>query len=83
MLSSATDKLTGQKVAIKKILKPFSNAVLAKRTYRELRLLKYLKHDNVRSLVFREGTYDFKVISLRDVFISPSEDLCALRLQFY
>jgi serine/threonine protein kinase len=45
--SSALDNLTHQKVAIKKILKPFSNPVLSKRTFRELRLLKYLRHDNV------------------------------------
>jgi p38 MAP kinase len=34
-------------VAIKKIMKPFSTPVLAKRTYRELKLLKHLKHENV------------------------------------
>lgn len=45
--SSAKDQLTGQAVAIKKIMKPFSTPVLAKRTYRELKLLKHLKHENV------------------------------------
>jgi hypothetical protein len=34
-------------VAIKKIMKPFSAPVLAKRTYRELKLLKALMHENV------------------------------------
>lgn len=34
-------------VAIKKIMKPFSAPVLAKRTYRELKLLKALRHENV------------------------------------
>ena len=29
-------------------MKPFSTPVLAKRTYRELKLLKHLKHENVR-----------------------------------
>ena len=48
-------------MAIKKILKPFSTPVLAKRTYRELRLLKQLQHENL--------------ISLRDIFISPLEDI--------
>jgi p38 MAP kinase len=28
-------------------MKPFSTPVLAKRTYRELKLLKHLKHENV------------------------------------
>ena len=46
--SSAKDNLTGQNVAVKKIMKPFSTPVLSKRTYRELKLLKHLKHENVR-----------------------------------
>jgi p38 MAP kinase len=45
--SSAKDQLTGMSVAIKKIMKPFSTPVLAKRTYRELKLLKALQHENV------------------------------------
>lgn len=48
MFSSAKDQLTGQNVAVKKIMKPFSTPVLAKRTYRELKLLKHLRHENVR-----------------------------------
>lgn len=47
MASSAKDQLTGQNVAVKKIMKPFSTPVLSKRTYRELKLLKHLKHENV------------------------------------
>jgi serine/threonine protein kinase len=46
-LSSAKDQLTGANVAVKKIMKPFSTPVLSKRTYRELKLLKALKHENV------------------------------------
>lgn len=45
--SSAKDELTAQSVAIKKIMKPFSTPVLSKRTYRELKLLKHLRHENV------------------------------------
>ena len=47
LVCSGKDNVSGHDVALKKILKPFSNAVLAKRTYRELKLLKYLKNDNV------------------------------------
>jgi p38 MAP kinase len=47
--SSAKDQLTSQAVAIKKIMKPFSTPVLSKRTYRELKLLKHLRHENVSS----------------------------------
>ncbi|KAG5293300.1 mitogen-activated protein kinase [Histoplasma capsulatum G186AR] len=42
-------------------MKPFSTPVLAKRTYRELKLLKHLRHENI--------------ISLSDIFISPLEDI--------
>jgi serine/threonine protein kinase len=45
--SSAKDQLMGTSVAIKKIMKPFSTPVLAKRTYRELKLLKHIQHENV------------------------------------
>ncbi|RKO97689.1 hypothetical protein CXG81DRAFT_25546 [Caulochytrium protostelioides] len=61
LVCSARDQVTGGNVAVKKIMKPCSTAVLAKRTFRELRLLKMLRHDNV--------------ISLSDIFISPLEDI--------
>ncbi|CAJ0877785.1 9430_t:CDS:10, partial [Entrophospora sp. SA101] len=61
LVCSAKDQLTGVNVAIKKIMKPFSTSVLSKRTYRELKLLKHLKHENI--------------ISLSDIFISPLEDI--------
>ncbi|KAK8225162.1 Hog1-like MAP kinase protein [Phyllosticta paracitricarpa] len=48
LVCSAKDQLTGQAVAVKKIMKPFSTPVLSKRTYRELKLLKHLRHENVR-----------------------------------
>lgn len=76
--SSAKDQLTGQAVAVKKIMKPFSTPVLAKRTYRELKLLKHLKHENVW-IYYRQhrvhSTYNVQVISLSDIFISPLEDM--------
>jgi p38 MAP kinase len=31
-------------------MKPFSTPVLSKRTYRELKLLKHIRHENVRVL---------------------------------
>ncbi|KAG1719446.1 kinase-like domain-containing protein [Suillus lakei] len=61
LVCSSKDQLTGSSVAIKKIMKPFSTPVLSKRTYRELKLLKHIQHENI--------------ISLSDVFISPLEDL--------
>lgn len=61
LVCSATDTLTSQPVAIKKIMKPFSTSVLVKRTYRELKLLKHLRHENL--------------ICLEDIFLSPLEDI--------
>lgn len=42
------------KVAIKKLARPFQSAVHAKRTYRELRMLKHMNHENVigRYIIF-------------------------------
>lgn len=42
-------------------LSPPGTPVLAKRTYRELKLLKHIQHENI--------------ISLSDIFISPLEDI--------
>lgn len=46
--SSAVDTQYGIKVALKKLARPFQSNIHAKRTYRELRLLKHMKHENVR-----------------------------------
>jgi len=46
-LSSAYDEKSGLKVAVKKLSRPFQSIIHAKRTYRELRLLKHMKHENV------------------------------------
>lgn len=45
--SSAYDARLRQKVAVKKLSRPFQSLVHARRTYRELRLLRHLKHENV------------------------------------
>lgn len=51
VLSSAVDSKTENKVAIKKLARPFQSAIHAKRTYRELRLLKHMNHENVIGLL--------------------------------
>lgn len=48
--SSAFDMKTALKVAVKKLSRPFQSIIHAKRTYRELRLLKHMKHENVSHL---------------------------------
>lgn len=45
--SSAINEKTNEKVAIKKLHRPFQSEIFAKRAYRELRLLKHMKHENV------------------------------------
>ncbi|XP_062439001.1 mitogen-activated protein kinase 12 isoform X3 [Rhea pennata] len=44
---SAVDGRSGTKVALKKLYRPFQSELFAKRAYRELRLLKHMKHENV------------------------------------
>lgn len=48
---AANDNLTGLKVAVKKLAKPFQSLIHAKRTFRELRLLKHMQHENVIGLL--------------------------------
>uniref|UniRef100_A0A182TS85 mitogen-activated protein kinase n=1 Tax=Anopheles melas TaxID=34690 RepID=A0A182TS85_9DIPT len=54
---SAMDTEHNVKVAIKKLARPFQSAVHAKRTYRELRMLKHMNHENIIGLldVFHPG----------------------------
>lgn len=54
LLSAAFDTKTGHRVAVKKLSRPFQSIIHAKRTYRELRLLKHMKHENVSSRVLAQ-----------------------------
>ncbi|XP_029630239.1 mitogen-activated protein kinase 14A isoform X1 [Salmo trutta] len=49
--SSSYDVKSGLKMAVKKLSRPFQSIIHAKRTYRELRLLKHMKHENVIGLL--------------------------------
>lgn len=62
-------KDSNMKVAIKKLARPFQSAVHAKRTYRELRLLKHMDHENVIGLldVFHPG--DNSLDSFQQVYL--------------
>ena len=42
---------TGEKVAIKKVFKLFRDKVETKRLLREIKLLKFFKHDNIIKIV--------------------------------
>nr|XP_006822450.1 PREDICTED: MAP kinase p38-like protein isoform X1 [Saccoglossus kowalevskii] len=48
---SAYDNSLKMKVAIKKLARPFQSKIHAKRTYRELKLLKHMDHENIIGLV--------------------------------
>ncbi|XP_035511828.1 STKc_p38 domain-containing protein [Morone saxatilis] len=47
----AIDQKTKEKVAIKKLYRPFQSLIHAKRAYRELRLLRHIQHENVICLL--------------------------------
>lgn len=49
VFSSADDQLSNQTVAIKKLVEPFKTNDVAKHMFREVKMLKHLQHDNVRS----------------------------------
>uniref|UniRef100_A0A8C6MDA3 mitogen-activated protein kinase n=1 Tax=Nothobranchius furzeri TaxID=105023 RepID=A0A8C6MDA3_NOTFU len=49
--SSAYDVVLRQKVAVKKLSRPFQSLIHSRRSYRELRLLKHMKHENVIGLL--------------------------------
>ncbi|XP_031563290.1 stress-activated protein kinase JNK-like isoform X2 [Actinia tenebrosa] len=51
MVCAAIDTLTGKKVAIKKLSRPFQNVTHAKRAYRELVLMKMVNHKNIIGLL--------------------------------
>lgn len=48
---AALDQKTKEKVAIKKLYRPFQSLIHAKRAYRELRLLRHIHHENVICLL--------------------------------
>jgi mitogen-activated protein kinase 1/3 len=47
---AVNDKLTGNKLAIKKVTNAFEDLIDAKRIVREIRLLKFLRHENIVNL---------------------------------
>uniref|UniRef100_A0AAQ4PN70 mitogen-activated protein kinase n=1 Tax=Gasterosteus aculeatus aculeatus TaxID=481459 RepID=A0AAQ4PN70_GASAC len=48
---SAYDVVLRQKVAVKKLSRPFQSLIHSRRSYRELRLLRHMKHENVIGLL--------------------------------
>jgi p38 MAP kinase len=73
MVCSALDATRGSKVAIKKLSRPFQSSIHAKRTFRELMLLKCMRHENVIGLLDLYCNCDaVDAASLKDVyFVTP------------
>ena len=65
VVCSAIHTKSGDRVAIKKIPCVFDALTIAKRTYREIKILKHFKHDNIicirEILKPKETIKDFKV----------------------
>lgn len=57
LVCSSFDRSRQISVAIKKISSPFQTPIHAKRTYREIKLLKHMKHDNVSSCLAFYGEW--------------------------
>ncbi|KAJ5964381.1 uncharacterized protein N7479_004257 [Penicillium vulpinum] len=61
LVCSARDQLAHRTVAVKKLAEPFKTPAIARHMFREMKLLRQLRHENI--------------INLTDLFISPSEDI--------
>ncbi|KAL7860127.1 hypothetical protein SRHO_G00152740 [Serrasalmus rhombeus] len=59
---SAIDQKTKEKVAIKKLYRPFQSLIHAKRAYRELRLLRHIQHDNDLGHIMKKRRLTERVI---------------------
>ena len=44
---SVNDRVTGEKLAVKKIEKAFDHPTFTKRTLRELKIMRLMNHENV------------------------------------
>lgn len=51
VVASALNKQNNKKVAIKKVINAFDDLIDAKRILREIKILKFLKHENIVSMV--------------------------------
>lgn len=71
LVCSSDDSVLQQKVAIKKLSKPFATNIHAKRAYREIRLLKHVNHDNIIRLTDLFTKAD-SAANLDDLYLSAN-----------
>uniref|UniRef100_A0A182VUU8 Protein kinase domain-containing protein n=1 Tax=Anopheles minimus TaxID=112268 RepID=A0A182VUU8_9DIPT len=70
---SAVDMVTGRRYAIKKLSHPFQDVTIAKRAYRELKLMRLVDHPNIIKLLYAytpQQTLD----TFRDVYPQLTND---------
>ncbi|XP_049282716.1 stress-activated protein kinase JNK-like isoform X1 [Anopheles funestus] len=65
---SAVDLKTGRRLAIKKLSQPFQDVTFAKRSYRELKLMRLVDHPNIIKLLYAY-TPQQSLETFRDVYI--------------
>ncbi|CAL5348111.1 unnamed protein product [Camellia sinensis] len=71
IVCSALNSETNEHVAIKKIANAFDNKIDAKRTLREIKLLRHMDHENVR----RNRCYNLmQVVAIRDIIPPPQRE---------
>ncbi|MGH0128901.1 UNVERIFIED_CONTAM: hypothetical protein FKN15_028648 [Acipenser sinensis] len=76
---SSTDVTSDLKVAVKKLSRPFQSIIHAKRTYRELRLLKHMKHENDLKPSNLAVNEDCELKDLKPSNLAVNED-CELKI---
>uniref|UniRef100_A0A182Q8U8 Stress-activated protein kinase JNK n=1 Tax=Anopheles farauti TaxID=69004 RepID=A0A182Q8U8_9DIPT len=65
---SAVDAKTGRRLAVKKLSQPFQDVTFAKRSYREIRLMRLVQHPNIIKLLYAY-TPQQTLATFRDVYI--------------
>ncbi|XP_061689631.1 STKc_p38 domain-containing protein isoform X6 [Syngnathoides biaculeatus] len=60
---SAIDQRTKEKVAIKKLYRPFQSLIHTKRSYRELRLLRHIDHENDLGHIMKKRRLTDRIIT--------------------
>lgn len=69
LVCSSTDEACNQQVAIKKFSRPFQSLIHAKRTYRELKLLRHMNHENIIGILNIFTPQDAMDIKFQDVYM--------------
>lgn len=75
-VSAAVNSETHEQVAIKKIGNAFDNIVDAKRTLREIKLLRHMEHENVSAHLCVLLQSEYMVFQIHNIFLVILKHLC-------